>query len=93
MKFYTLELQPIFDGMEPEDTGVEYDFIFKEHKVKKISEFHMLYREGFLTLKQDIYFLNRLFQDRCDFWVVFLDKRETEKQNKRLLKKFKEWFK
>lgn len=84
MNFYLLELQPIFDGMEPEDTDVEYDFIVKEYKVKKISEFHMLYR---------ICSLNKVFQDRSDFLVVFLDKRETEKQKKRLLKKFKELFK
>lgn len=93
MKFYTLELQPIFDGTEPEDTDVEYDFIVQEHKVKNINELHMLYREGFLTLKQNICSLNKLFQSRYDFWVVFLDKRETEKQKKRLLKKFKAWFK
>ena len=92
MKFYSLELQPISYGMEPEDTEVEYDFIVQEHKVKKISEFHMLYRSCFLTLKQDICSLNKVFQDRSDFLVVFLDKREIEKQKKRLLKKFKEWF-
>ena len=56
MKFYTLELQPFFDGMEPEDTDVEYDFIVKEYKVKNINELHMLHREGFLTLKQNICF-------------------------------------
>ena len=92
MKFYSLELQTIFDGIGLEDTDVEYDFIFKEHKVKKISEFHMLYKCCFLTFKQDICSLNKVFKDRCDFSVVFLDKRETEKQKKRLLKKIKEWF-
>ena len=93
MNIYTLELQSIFDGMEPEDTEVEYDFIFEEHKVKKISERHMLFRESSLNLQQYICTLNEVFQDRCDFLVNFLDKRETEKQKKRLLKKFKEWFK
>ena len=53
----------------------------------------MLYRCSFLTLKQDICSLNKVFQDRCDFSVVFLDKREMEKQKKRLLKEFKELFK
>ena len=75
MKIYTLELQPIFDGMEPEDTEVEYDFIFKEHKVKKISEFHMLYKSCFLTLRQDICSLNKVFQDRSDFLVFFRQER------------------
>ena len=77
MKFYTLELQPFFDGMEKEELFEdEYEFVFEEHKVKKISEFHMLYRSCFLTLRQDICSLNKVFQDRSDFLVVFLDKRE-----------------
>lgn len=93
MKFYLLELQPIFDEMESKDTEFEYEFIFKEHEVKKIRGFYMWYRSCFSTFTQDIYSLNKVFQIRCDFWVVFLDKRETEKQKKRLLKEFKEWFK
>ena len=93
MKFYFLELQPIFEEMEPKDIEVEYEFIFQKHEVKKISEFYMWYRNCFSTFKQDICSLNKVFQDRSDFWVVFLDKREVEKQKKRLLKEFKEWFK
>ena len=93
MKFYSLELQPFFDGMGKEELFEdEYEFIFQQHEVKKISEFYMWYRSCFSTFKQDIYSLNKVFQDRSDFLVVFLDKREIEKQKKRLLKEFKEWF-